>query len=524
MDPSHFIQYSLYSKLITEGTKLLSDIEFTPHIVYTIIFCIMIRQFIPINFYYTIEDYMIKLCTNSNECYIIVPYHTKHYSIGITTKMPKTIYSERFLALNHYVKKNKTNIFSLTEIMNFENIHYWDDQSSEYILLPNQSQRIKICNKRDIYFEIIVEEDKSENDKKEKESSATVRLPSKNYIFKILKSGKENIEILNTFLEECIDAYKKEITDIKEQMTYEFIKSYIDENDNVKMSFQSTIFKSNKTFDNLFFDGKEEILEDIREFSKKTDIIEKAKIIQHYKRIGKPYKRTYLLHGPPGTGKSSLIKAFINETGRHCVLVQWSRIKTSDDFCRLCRQLKIESNKIPQSEIILVFEDFDANKCSAVKIRENLKVKKEIEKPTDSEVQTDISHNVIKDTLASVLSASKMDFKIEKEDELTLECILNTIDGIRELYDTVIVFTTNDIASIDPALIRPGRVDKVIKMDMASPTIIKQIVEHYYDVYETDEIKLLENITTQISPAKVQELCEKNKESMSNCIREILSI
>jgi ATP-dependent 26S proteasome regulatory subunit len=470
------------------------------------------------------EDYIMKICTNSNECYIIIPYHTKHYSIGITTKMPKTIYSERFLALNHYVKKNKTDIFSLTEIMNFENMPYWDDHSSEYILLPNQSQRLKICNKRDIYFEIVVEEDKSENEKKEKETTSTVRLPSKNYIFKIVKSGKENIEILNTFLDECVELYKKEITDIKEQMTYEFVKSYIDDNENVKMSFQSTIFKSNKTFDNLFFDGKEEVLKDIREFSKKTSIEEKAKIIQHYKRIGKPYKRTYLLHGPPGTGKSSLIKAFINETGRHCVLVQWSRIKTSDDFCRLCRQLKIDSNKIPQSEIILVFEDFDANKCSAVKIRENLKVKKDVEKSVNNEEKTDISHNIIKDTLETVFSASKMDFKIEKEDELTLECILNTIDGIRELYDTVIVFTTNDIASIDPALIRPGRVDKVIKMDMATPSVIKQIVEHYYNVYDNKEMNKLESISALLSPAKVQEICEKNKESISGCINDLLTI
>ena len=42
---------------------------------------------------------------DSNECYIIIPYHTKYYSIRLTSKMPKTIYSKQFFALNHYIKK-----------------------------------------------------------------------------------------------------------------------------------------------------------------------------------------------------------------------------------------------------------------------------------------------------------------------------------------------------------------------------------------------------------------------------------
>ena len=68
------------------------------------------------------------------------------------------------------------------------------------------------------------------------------------------------------------------------------------------------------------------------------------------------------------------------------------------------------------------------------------------------------------------------------EDELTLEYILNTLDGIVELHNSIIFFTTNDIQSIDPALTRIGRVDKIIEMNYASTGVITEMLKHYYNV------------------------------------------
>jgi hypothetical protein len=55
------------------------------------------------------------------------------------------------------------------------------------------------------------------------------------------------------------------------------------------------------------------------------------------------------------------------------------------------------------------------------------------EKSTDTE-------NVVKKTLETMFLAQPKTC----EDVLTLECVLNTLDGIKELYDAVVVFTTND--------------------------------------------------------------------------------
>ncbi|KAI4325462.1 hypothetical protein MLD38_030860 [Melastoma candidum] len=59
------------------------------------------------------------------------------------------------------------------------------------------------------------------------------------------------------------------------------------------------------TFDTLAMDIglKETVLEDLKRFLRRKD---------YYRRVGKAWKRGYLLYGPPGTGKSSLIAAMAN--------------------------------------------------------------------------------------------------------------------------------------------------------------------------------------------------------------------
>jgi len=520
MDPTYVIQYTIYSKLLQEiqPDKLPIHLLITCAAIYYIFKYTHIQRLFD-----KWIDNLTTLYDNSEECSILLPYHIKCYSYSTTNKQIKTIYSERFLAINHYIKKNIKEIDSLVELLRFENTQYTHDMTSDFVLLPLHSKELMICKEKNIYVKMIIDSHIDENDKNPPVNKYTYKLftPFLSYVnMDLCKKEQNGLGVLNQFLEKCVEDYLKEINGQKEQMMYEFERTKKDDDEKLTLVFKECPFKSNKTFDNIFFEKKDEVLRDIREFSKSLSIEEKEKIEAKYKYLGIPFKRTYLLHGPPGCGKSSLIKAMANETGRHFILVEWSRIKTSADFSNLCADIKIQYKKLAQKDVILVFEDFDANRSNAVKTRfkntakkiePETKDKPENDKPENDKPENENIKSIIENILQSTTIINK------PEDELTLECVLNTLDGIREMNDAVIIFTTNVLDSIDPALTRPGRVDKIIYMSYMTPPIIKQMLDHRYKC--NIPLEELNGCRENITPAELQEICNTNEKT--ECIQKI---
>lgn len=502
MDISQLLQYSMLTKVFSEQT--ITE-YFSPYQIAFLIAVYFIIKNIPLQLYVSLEDYIITLFDNKDECSMIIPFHNKTYVYG-TLRVTKTMYSERFLAINHYIKQNKTDISSLIEQMNFEAERYYGEMSSEYILLPSYNQRIQICNKDNIYLEMIIDIDRNI----EKGDEKNVKNNYRQYTYKITKRGKDNLYVLKGFLEMCEKMYDNDTNQEDFQKIFEFDRSKKDDNDIVSLVFKEHDFHTNKSFSNIFIENKDEILEEIREFSKNIPKAVKEKIKARYEYNGTPYKRTYLLHGPPGCGKSSLIKAFIKETGRHCMMIPWSRIKTSADFASICR---VQYKKLTSKDVIIVFEDFDANTSNIVKVRENLACENLAREPKEEDI--------IKKTIEKTIEKTIM----SKEDELNLECVLNTLDGIHELHDSIIIFTTNDIISMDPALLREGRIDKIIHMDLANTNTIRQMIKHYYTPLITDidididkELDRIKDI--KMAPSKVQSICIRNK-NIVDCVNEM---
>eukprot|EP00548_Thalassiothrix_antarctica_P014530 CAMPEP_0194171790 /NCGR_PEP_ID=MMETSP0154-20130528/6337_1 /TAXON_ID=1049557 /ORGANISM="Thalassiothrix antarctica, Strain L6-D1" /LENGTH=715 /DNA_ID=CAMNT_0038884227 /DNA_START=1 /DNA_END=2145 /DNA_ORIENTATION=+ len=112
-----------------------------------------------------------------------------------------------------------------------------------------------------------------------------------------------------------------------------------------------------KTFGSLFFDQKEPLLKLVDHFTNKTG---------KYRICGYPHKLGLLLHGPPGTGKTSLIKALAQYTGRSIVNVSLTKITTNSELMSVFfdKRYEILGESIPVKlglkDVIFVMEDVDA--------------------------------------------------------------------------------------------------------------------------------------------------------------------
>ena len=77
--------------------------------------------------------------------------------------------------------------------------------------------------------------------------------------------------------------------------------------------------------EHLFFEKKNEILNDIKNFSN----------VEYYQKFGMKRKLGYLLVGPPGSGKSALVTAISNELERSLKNIPIGLIKTNSEFLKI---------------------------------------------------------------------------------------------------------------------------------------------------------------------------------------------
>jgi len=133
---------------------------------------------------------------------------------------------------------------------------------------------------------------------------------------------------------------------------------------------------------------------------------------ERYLKFGRMYKTAFLLTGVPGSGKSSLVKAIAHKYKRTVYCINLTKEMTDEKMAEL-------SNEIMKNSIMLI-EDIDA-------------------------FFTDRSPNGI---------------------NISFSALLNLLDGPMSIANGIIIFlTANNPDRLDPALIRPGRIDKIFTFD-----------------------------------------------------------
>ena len=254
--------------------------------------------------------------------------------------------------------------------------------------------------------------------------------------------------------------------------------------------WSSVVFDHPATFQTLAMEAekKREIIEDLISFSRAKEF---------YARIGKAWKRGYLLYGPPGTGKSTMIAAMANLLHYDVYDLELTAVRDNTELRRLLIQVPSKS--------IIVIEDID---CS-LDLTGQRKKKEKVKEPTEEEEKD-----------PNKKPGKGEDAEQGKTSKVTLSGLLNFIDGLWSASngERLVVFTTNYIEKLDPALIRRGRMDKHIELSYCSFESFKVLAWNYllleaHHLFDKIEILLGE---IKVTPADVAEhLMPKTIESDS---------
>jgi chaperone BCS1 len=175
-----------------------------------------------------------------------------------------------------------------------------------------------------------------------------------------------------------------------------------------------------------------------------------------YRRLGVPYHRGYLLYGPPGTGKTSLVSAIGAKFGMSIYVVNLSELND--------RTLKKAMNSVPENSVIL-FEDIDC--VNAGNRRQESEVMRAQINVTDS------AQNATSD-----------------RGGVTLSGLLNVLDGFHAPENVIFVMTTNDVEVLDPALLRPRRIDYRLFLGEAAESQKAELYRRFFP--EATEIEARE--------------------------------
>lgn len=251
---------------------------------------------------------------------------------------------------------------------------------------------------------------------KELKDSNETEMQNEEYIWLEINRKKYNSEKLKKFIHECMELYEK---DVKKNTTtvnqVQFFRwkfsnnrkdwTWVEENPIQKRSLDTLIGKQH-----------DNVIKDVDQFEKDS---------QFYIDYGIPYKRSYILHGPPGTGKSTLIRVVATKFGKTIFNLDINLPGLTDEA------LVSAVSKLPLNAMIIL-----------------------------EDIGPDIGKKFQNSTL------------------------LNVLDGVCASYGNLIFLTTNNLKTfqknVNPAFFRPGRIDQIFSIDYSTTEEIEEYFIRFY--------------------------------------------
>merc|ERR1711903_98592 len=192
-----------------------------------------------------------------------------------------------------------------------------------------------------------------------------------------------------------------------------------------------------------------------------------------YEEVGIKPPKGVILYGVPGTGKTLLAKAVANQTSATFLRVVGSELiqKYLGDGPKLVRELFRVADDL--SPTIVFIDEIDA------------------------------------------VGSKRYDSSSggEKEVQRTMLELLNQLDGFDNRSDVKVIMATNKIESLDPALIRPGRIDRKIQFPFPDEKTKRRIFQiHTGKMNLAEDVNLEEFIMSkdELTGADIKALCSES--------------
>lgn len=188
-----------------------------------------------------------------------------------------------------------------------------------------------------------------------------------------------------------------------------------------------------------------------------------------YQERGVPYRRGYLLYGPPGAGKTSLIMALASQFNWDIAILNLMDMEDDQALSRCMSNIK-DRQMVVIEDIDCLFED----------------------------------------------RASKVN--------VSLSGLLNAIDGIASHEGHLLFLTTNHRDRLDPALIRPGRVDMEVEFRSATPEQAAALFKRFFPEADALAQRVAELLPGNVSMAALQGHFILHKHDPQAAVNELFSL
>lgn len=189
-----------------------------------------------------------------------------------------------------------------------------------------------------------------------------------------------------------------------------------------------------------------------------------------YRSAGIKPSKGILLFGPPGTGKTLLAKAVANESNANFISVKGPELisKWVGESEKHVRDIFKKANQVSPS--IIFFDEFDS-----------------ISKSRGSGIGNDSSEKVVNQ-------------------------LLTELDGVEELENVIVIAATNRKDLIDPALLRPGRIESHVELTNPDDETIEKIFEVHTREMPLEKkvsLKELAKKTSGWTGAEIESVCRR---------------